>query len=83
MIESYLTPILEEAEHVAEQHDRVAQTTEYLRAHTEPLAPEYEATINLWLARIEGTDQLPAEYDPVDEESNEPNDYADNPHSEK
>jgi hypothetical protein len=27
--------------------------TEYLRAHTEPLAPGYEATINLWLARIE------------------------------
>ena len=24
----------------------------YLRAHTEPLAREYEATINLWLARI-------------------------------
>lgn len=31
---------------------------EYLRAHTEPLAPEYEATINLWLSHIEGTDQL-------------------------
>ena len=29
---------------------------DYLREHTEPLAPEYEATINLWLSRIDGTD---------------------------
>ena len=55
---------------------------EYLRAYTEPLAPEYEATISLWLARIEGTDrfptgQLPTEHDTVDQESNEPNDYDD------
>lgn len=56
---------------------------EYLRAHTEPLAPEYEATINLWLARIEGTDQLPTEHDTVDQESHEPNDYDHEPHSEK
>jgi death-on-curing family protein len=28
----------------------------YLREHTELLAPEYEATINLWLARVDGTD---------------------------
>mgnify|MGYP000501251500 FL=1 len=55
----------------------------YLRAHTEPLAPEYGATINLWLTRIEGTDQLPAEHDTVDQESNEPNDYDDDPHSEE
>lgn len=56
---------------------------EYLRAHTEPLAPEYEATINLWLTRIEGTDQLPTEHDTVDHQSNEPNDYDDDPHSEE
>ena len=56
---------------------------EYLRAHTEPLAPEYEATINLWLSRIEGTDQLPTENDTVDQDSNEPNDYDDAPHREE
>ncbi len=56
---------------------------EYLRAHTEPLAPEYEATINLWLTRIEGTDQLPADHDTVDQESHEPNDYDDDPHREE
>nr|WP_238392258.1 type II toxin-antitoxin system death-on-curing family toxin [Halorussus amylolyticus] len=55
---------------------------EYLRAHTEPLA-EYEATINLWLARIEGTEQLPTEHDTVDQEPNEPNDYDDDAHSEE
>jgi hypothetical protein len=35
---------------------------EYLGAHTEPLPPEYEAIISLWLARIEGTDQLPRDH---------------------
>ncbi len=29
---------------------------DYLREHTEPLTPEYEATIHLWLSRIVGTD---------------------------
>jgi len=56
---------------------------EYLRAHTEPLAPEYEATISLWLARIEGTDQLPTEHDTVNQKFNEPNDYDDEPHNEE
>ena len=56
---------------------------EYLRAHTEPLAPEYEATINLWLSRIDGTDQLPMEHDTDDQESNEPNHYDDEHHSEE
>ncbi|GGN24053.1 type II toxin-antitoxin system death-on-curing family toxin [Halarchaeum nitratireducens] len=56
---------------------------EYLREHTEPLAPEYGATINLWLARIEGTDQLPADHGTVNRESHEPNDYDDDPHSEE
>jgi len=55
----------------------------YLRAHTEPLAPEYEATINLWLSRIEGTDQLPS--DPKlhtsDDDQHEPNDYDHDTHS--
>ncbi|MFK5604801.1 type II toxin-antitoxin system death-on-curing family toxin [Haloferax volcanii] len=55
---------------------------EYLRAHTEPLAPEYEVTINLWLSRIEGIDQLPTEHDTVDQESHEPNDYDHEPHGE-
>lgn len=52
---------------------------EYLQAHTESLAPEYEATINLWLAHIEGTDQLPPEHDTIDQESHEPNDYDHEP----
>ncbi len=56
---------------------------EYLRAHTEPLAPEYEATINLWLARIEGADQLPTEHDTGDDEQHEPNDYDHESHSEE
>ena len=55
---------------------------EYLRAHTESLAPEYEATISLWLARIEDTNQIPTEHDTADQESNEPNDY-DNEHRSK
>ena len=55
----------------------------YLRAHTEPLAPEYEATINLWLARIEETDQRPPEHDTAGQESNEPNGYDDDPHTEE
>ncbi|ELY91955.1 type II toxin-antitoxin system death-on-curing family toxin [Natrinema altunense] len=57
---------------------------DYLRAHTEPLAPEYEATINLWLSRIEGTDQLPRDpkHDTGDDERHEPNDYDHESHSE-
>ncbi|ELY91815.1 hypothetical protein C484_09966 [Natrialba taiwanensis DSM 12281] len=48
----------------------------YLREHTEPLAPEDETTINCWLSRIEGTDQLSGEQDQcsVDDETHEPND---------
>ncbi|QCC61837.1 hypothetical protein DVR14_24385 (plasmid) [Natrinema thermotolerans] len=59
--------------------------SKYLRAHTEPLAPEYEATINLWLSRIEGTDQLPRDpkHDTGDDEQHEPNDYVHESHSEK
>jgi death-on-curing protein len=56
---------------------------DYLREHTEPLAPAYEATINLWLARIDGTDQPPKEHDTVDDESHEPNDYDPESHSEE
>jgi death-on-curing protein len=55
----------------------------YLRAHTEPLAPEYEATINLWLARIEDTDQLPTDHDTGEQKSHEPNDYDHDPHNEE
>lgn len=58
---------------------------DYLREHTEPLASEYEATINLWLSRIEGTDQLPRDckHDTGDDKRHEPNDYDHEPHSEK
>ena len=58
---------------------------EYLRAHTEPLAPEYEATINLWLSRIEGTDQLSRDpkIDTGYNEQHEPNDYDDGCYNEE
>lgn len=55
---------------------------EYLQAHTEPLAAEYEATITLWLARIEGAAQRPTEHDTVDQKPHEPNDYDHDSHSE-
>lgn len=56
---------------------------DYLQEHTETLAPEYEATINLWLSRVDGTDQLPTEHATVDDESHEPNDYDPESHSEE
>jgi len=58
MTEPDLTTVLEEAEHVAEQHDQVARTTdnqahEYLRYAV--------------LRVLEGeTDQLPADWTPID-----------------
>ena len=52
----------------------------YLQAHTEPLAPEYEATITLWLAQIEDTAQLPPDENTGDGESHEPNDYHHDSH---
>lgn len=58
---------------------------EYLREHTEPLEPEYEATINLWLSRIDSAAQLPSEQEceTADENaSNEPNGYDHDSHSE-
>ncbi|GAB6878340.1 hypothetical protein JCM17823_06140 [Halorubrum gandharaense] len=81
-IPSLLTPI---GRSLREGHSRLnsGEVIDYLREHTEPLAPEYEATINLWLSRIDGTDQLPTEHETVDQESNEPNDYADKHHSEE
>jgi death-on-curing protein len=50
----------------------------YLREHTEPLAPEYAATIELWFSRIEDVDALPTEVNPEDFEGqseDEPNGY--------
>lgn len=47
----------------------------YLWEHTEPLAPEYAATIDLWFSRIE---TLPRGIDPEpsgSESRDEPNDY--------
>ena len=55
----------------------------YLRAHTEPLAREYEATINLWLARIGDTDQPLTDQDTDKQDTHEPNDYDHDPHSEE
>jgi len=55
----------------------------YLQNHTEPLAPEYVATINLWLSRIEETDQLPSGLGSGRAETtDEPNDYDDGSPSE-
>lgn len=50
----------------------------YLTEHTEPLAPEYAATIRLWLSRIEEAEQVPGSIDLEPSESDgddEPNDY--------
>ncbi|WP_330633280.1 type II toxin-antitoxin system death-on-curing family toxin [Halocatena halophila] len=57
----------------------------YLQEHTEPLAPEYEATINLWLSRIEGIDHLSKDsvYDSADDVTREPNGYDDTSRNEK
>jgi len=33
------------------------------------------STTNLWLVRIEGTDQLPADHDTGEQKAHEPNDY--------
>ncbi|WP_226023631.1 type II toxin-antitoxin system death-on-curing family toxin [Halomicrobium salinisoli] len=57
----------------------------YLQEHTEPLTPEYEATIKLWLSRIENAAQLSGaqEDDTSDKNTSwEPNDYDGDPHSE-
>jgi len=53
----------------------------YLRAHTEPLASEYKSATNLWLTRIDGAEQLPADCDTGEQESRKPNDYEHDPRS--
>lgn len=52
---------------------------DYLQKNTEPLALEYVATINLWMSRIEESEQLPSSLEPDNDEpsDHEPNDYAD------
>lgn len=57
----------------------------YLQNHTEPLAPEYVATINLWLSRIEESEQLPGGLGlgSVETTDDEPNDYDESPRSEE
>ncbi|MFD1587883.1 type II toxin-antitoxin system death-on-curing family toxin [Halorientalis brevis] len=50
----------------------------YLREHTEPLEPEYKATIELWLAQIMDAERIPDDIEPDPSESQnrgEPNDY--------
>ena len=50
----------------------------YLREHTEPLSPEYTATVELWFSRIEDLKALPRDVNPEpsgDEGSDDPNDY--------
>lgn len=46
----------------------------YLRSNTTPLAPEYVATINLWLSRIDEAEQLPGQR-ALETVPDEPNDY--------
>lgn len=46
----------------------------YLREHTEPLAPEYEATIQLWLAYIKTSEQSRGN-PPLGADRSEPNRY--------
>ncbi|MFC3959071.1 hypothetical protein [Halovivax cerinus] len=47
--------------------------TAYFRTHTAPLAPEYEATIDLWLSRIDGSDRQsgPRPHETTDDEPND------------
>jgi len=59
MTDDYLTTVLEEAEHVAEQHDKVARTTDN-RAH------EYLRYAVLRLLEGEA-EHLPADWTPIDD----------------
>jgi hypothetical protein len=59
MTEPYLTTVLEEAEHVAEQHDQVARTTDN-QAH------EYLRYAILRVLEGEA-DHLPADWTPIDD----------------
>lgn len=57
----------------------------YLREHTEPLAPEYATTIELWFSRIEDVEVLPCGGDFASSEGenrDEPNGYDGDPRSE-
>lgn len=51
----------------------------YFEAHTEPLQPEYQATIALWLERIEANDFQPSSVtlDESGPENDDPNGYDD------
>ncbi|ERG97302.1 MAG: hypothetical protein J07HQW2_03788 [Haloquadratum walsbyi J07HQW2] len=60
MTDDYLTTVLEEAEHVAEQHDQIARTADN-EAH------EYLRYAVLRLRILEGqTDHLPTDWTPID-----------------
>jgi death-on-curing protein len=51
----------------------------YFETHTEPLPPEYQATIALWLERIEANDHQPSSVTPdrIATENDDPNGYDD------
>ncbi|AUX08311.1 prophage maintenance system killer protein [Halalkaliarchaeum desulfuricum] len=53
--------------------------TAYLRDHTEPLSPEYRATVELWLSRIgaEGSRPTDLDIEGIDEAESEQNGYDD------
>mgnify|MGYP006301207277 CR=1 FL=1 len=57
----------------------------YFRGHTEPISPEYRATIELWLSRIDMNAGLPddVDLDATQEDTGEPNGYDDSTHSEE
>ena len=57
----------------------------YFREHTEPLSPEFQATVELWLTRIDASDSLPdgLEIESAEEDTDEPNGYDDGTHSEE
>ncbi|MFC5134010.1 MULTISPECIES: type II toxin-antitoxin system death-on-curing family toxin [Haloferacaceae] len=49
----------------------------YFREHTEPLSPEFQATVELWLSRIDASDSLPdgLGIESAEEDTDEPNGY--------
>ena len=49
----------------------------YFREHTEPLSPEFQATVELWLSRIDASDSLSDDFDidATQEDTDEPNGY--------
>ena len=57
----------------------------YFREHTEPLSPEFQATVELWLSRIDASNSLSDDFDidATQEDMDEPNGYDNSTRSEE